>query len=86
MYVKGKEDQKIYLLSLILIFSGAVGNITDRVRFNYVRDFIDVDLTWLPLYQQHWPAFNVADSLICIGVVLLIIYSIFFESKLKQKK
>ena len=49
-----------------LIFGGAVGNLIDRARFGAVVDFVDVYWrTW------HWPAFNVADSAISIGVVLL---------------
>ncbi|MBI2608894.1 MAG: signal peptidase II [Deltaproteobacteria bacterium] len=84
LYHNAETNQKLYKLSLILIFSGAIGNLIDRLRFNYVRDFIDVDLTWVPFYKQHWPAFNVADSSICIGVTLLIIYSFFFEHKHKR--
>ena len=83
MYIKAPHHHRVYLLSLTLIFSGAIGNFIDRIRFNQVRDFIDVDLTWLPLYRQHWPAFNVADSLICIGIGLLIIHTLFFEAKKK---
>ena len=49
-----------------LIFGGAVGNLIDRVRFGAVVDFVDVH--WR---GWHWPAFNVADSAITIGVVLL---------------
>jgi signal peptidase II len=49
-----------------LIFGGAVGNLIDRARFGAVVDFIDVYWrTW------HWPAFNVADSAITVGVGLL---------------
>jgi signal peptidase II len=49
-----------------LIFGGAVGNLIDRGRFGAVVDFIDVYYrTW------HWPAFNVADSAITVGVILL---------------
>jgi signal peptidase II len=49
-----------------LIFGGAVGNLIDRARFGAVVDFIDV------YYRDwHWPAFNVADSAITVGVVLL---------------
>lgn len=81
MYIKAQDQDRAYLLSLTLIFAGAIGNFIDRIRFNQVRDFIDVDLTWLPLYKQHWPAFNVADSLICIGIGLLIIHTLFFEVK-----
>jgi signal peptidase II len=49
-----------------LIFGGAVGNLIDRMRFGAVVDFVDVHL-----HGYHWPAFNVADSAITIGVVLL---------------
>jgi signal peptidase II len=49
-----------------LIFGGAVGNLIDRVRFGAVVDFVD-----LHLRGYHWPAFNVADSSITIGVLLL---------------
>jgi signal peptidase II len=53
-------------LALGLIFGGAVGNLIDRWRFGAVVDFIDV--YWR---SYHWPAFNVADSAISIGVGLL---------------
>ncbi|HEX9822476.1 MAG TPA: signal peptidase II [Methylomirabilota bacterium] len=53
-------------LAIGLIFGGAVGNLIDRGRFGAVVDFVDV--YWR---SWHWPAFNVADSAITIGVVLL---------------
>jgi signal peptidase II len=53
---------------LALILGGALGNIADRVRLGYVVDFVDV------FYKDaHWPAFNVADSSICVGVGLLLL-------------
>ena len=53
---------------LSLVLGGALGNLWDRLAIGAVVDFIDV------YYQRwHWPAFNVADSAICIGAVLLII-------------
>lgn len=56
----------IDITAIGLIFGGAVGNLIDRARFGAVVDFIDVYYrTW------HWPAFNVADSAITVGVVLL---------------
>ena len=54
-------------LALGLIVSGAIGNVIDRLRFGYVVDFLDVHVAGM-----HWPAFNVADSCICIGAVLMI--------------
>ena len=51
---------------LHLILGGAVGNLLDRFRFGYVVDFLDVYVG-----VHHWPAFNVADSAICIGIGLL---------------
>jgi len=53
-------------LSLGLIFGGAIGNLIDRARWGSVVDFIDV--YWK---SYHWPAFNVADSSISVGVALL---------------
>jgi len=53
---------------LALILGGALGNVIDRLRFGSVVDFLDFHaLGW------HWPAFNVADSAICVGAVLLIL-------------
>jgi len=58
-------------IALALILGGAVGNLIDRALHGYVIDFIDV------YYRQwHWPAFNLADSAITIGAVLLIIDSL----------
>lgn len=55
-------------VALALIMGGAVGNLLDRVRLGHVVDFVDVH--WGP---HHWPAFNVADSAITIGVTLLLL-------------
>ncbi len=63
---KLRDDQRLTAISLSLIFSGAVGNLIDRVRLGEVIDFLDV--YWK---THHWPAFNVADSAICVGVALL---------------
>ena len=68
-YVKRiREDQKLAALSLSLIFSGALGNLIDRVRLGEVIDFLDV--FW---GRYHWPAFNIADSAITVGVAILFI-------------
>jgi len=55
---------------LHLILGGAIGNLIDRFRLGYVVDFLDVYLNWGG-QTHHWPAFNVADSAICIGIGLL---------------
>lgn len=65
--VKSESDNNLYAVSLTLIFSGAVGNLIDRVRFGAVVDFLDVYIG-----NAHWPAFNVADSSITLGAVLMI--------------
>jgi signal peptidase II len=53
-------------LGLALVLGGAVGNLVDRVRFGYVVDFL-----LFGVGGHYWPAFNVADSAICVGVGLL---------------
>ena len=73
-----RSDQKFTAFSLSLIFSGAVGNLIDRLRLGEVIDFLDAH--W---YAHHWPAFNIADSAICVGVFLLAI-DMFIEEK-RQK-
>jgi len=59
----------LYPASLSLILGGAIGNMIDRVRLGEVIDFIDVH--W---HGSHWPAFNIADSAITIGVSILILH------------
>lgn len=63
---------KVWLaVSLALVLGGALGNVWDRIYLGYVVDFIDV------YYQGwHWPAFNLADSAISVGAVMLIIDSL----------
>lgn len=61
-------------IALSLIAGGAIGNLVDRIRFGEVTDFLDFYIG-----QYHWPAFNVADSAITIGVLLAIFF--FKESK-----
>lgn len=52
-----------------LVIGGAIGNVIDRFRFGYVVDFIDV--YW---GSSHWPAFNIADSAICVGAGVLLLW------------
>lgn len=59
-----------------LILGGAVGNLIDRLKYNYVVDFLDFQFG-----DYHWPAFNLADSVICLGVGLLIGLALFSGGK-----
>jgi len=63
---KSRHESYLMIVSLTLIFSGAVGNLIDRIRFGAVVDFVDIYIG-----TAHWPAFNVADSSITVGAVLL---------------
>ena len=70
--------EKMTAAALGLIIGGAVGNLVDRINHGYVVDFIDV------YYQGwHWPAFNLADSAITCGVVLLLIDGLFLSGSTK---
>ena len=61
-------DKRLLCLGLALILGGALGNVIDRLRYGHVVDFLDFHaMGW------HWPAFNVADSGITVGAVLLIL-------------
>ncbi|MBL1278385.1 MAG: signal peptidase II [Ectothiorhodospiraceae bacterium] len=76
---KLNSSQTLLALGLSLVLGGAIGNLWDRVTLGYVVDFIDV------YYQQsHWPAFNIADSAICVGAVLLVLDSFRGERDEKQ--
>ncbi len=61
---------RLLQVGLHLILGGAIGNLVDRFRFKYVVDFLDFYLSWGGR-EHHWPAFNIADSAICIGIGLL---------------
>lgn len=67
-----KSDSRYLSLALGSVIGGAFGNIIDRIRFNAVADFFDFHIA-----GYHWPAFNIADSAIFIGVVLLCAHSMF---------
>ena len=60
-------QERLLPAALSLILGGAIGNVIDRLRFDAVVDFLDFHLA-----GYHWPAFNVADSAITVGVVLML--------------
>lgn len=66
--------ERLTALALTLVVGGAVGNLIDRALTGRVVDFIDVSLPFIPLRMFNpWPAFNIADSAISIGVVLMLV-------------
>ncbi|MBS1169309.1 MAG: lipoprotein signal peptidase [Burkholderiaceae bacterium] len=66
--LKKHAGQKLFCWALALVLGGAVGNLIDRVLYGHVIDFLDFHVGgW------HWPAFNVADSAICIGALMFIL-------------
>ncbi len=74
------KDMKILPLAIALILGGAIGNLIDRVSLGYVVDFIHV------YYQNsHFPAFNIADSAITVGTILMLIDTFFLEKHRIQR-
>lgn len=68
--------QRGLCIALALVMGGALGNVSDRFLYGYVIDFLDFYIgNW------HWPSFNIADSAICVGAVIL-----FFDAFFQQKK
>jgi len=75
------KNMKVLPLAVALILGGAIGNLIDRVSLGYVVDFIHV------YYQNsHFPAFNLADSAITLGTILMLIDTFFLEGKRNQQQ
>lgn len=74
-----KENRRFPKIAYSLIIAGAIGNTIDRISFGGVIDFLDFHIM-----SYHWPAFNVADSLICIGVFILILFDFIINKFLKK--
>lgn len=68
---KSPVQNRLLQVALSLILGGALGNLYDRLAYGYVIDFLEVYVAWPAAGTYSWPAFNVADSAISIGVVLL---------------
>lgn len=73
---KIKDISRWYTVSLALIGGGAVGNLLDRIRLGSVVDFLDFYIG-----SHHWPAFNVADSAITVGVAIILLTNVIFSGK-----
>lgn len=79
-YWMGHDKRVLVRLSLALIIAGALSNVWDRMRFGAVADFLDFHIN-----NWHYPAFNLADSCIVVGVVLLAIHTVFFDKEKKDR-
>ena len=77
LYLLIKTQDKIFQLTLTLILAGALGNFVDRIFRGFVIDFIDIYIG-----KYHWPAFNIADSCITVGFLVLMINILFLNKKL----
>ncbi len=71
-----RTNSKLIQIASLLVVAGAIGNIWDRIRFGAVIDFLDFHVA-----DWHYPAFNVADSCIVIGIVLFLFKSLFLDPK-----
>ena len=69
IFFRLRQDDWVGQLSIAAILGGAIGNLLDRVRFGEVIDFLDFSIN-----GYHWPAFNVADAAISVGVFFLILH------------
>ena len=74
-----KDKNMFYCISFGFVLGGAVGNLFDRIVFNYVRDFIFLD------FWPTFPVFNIADSFLCVGAVMLAIFILFMQGKKSEK-
>jgi len=77
LYLLIKTQDQFFRFSLILVLSGAVGNFIDRVLHGFVIDFIDIYFG-----SYHWPAFNLADSSITLGFILIMFNILFLNKKI----
>lgn len=75
-----RASEKTLIFGLAAIIGGATSNIWDRVRFGGVGDFLDFHI-----YGWHWPAFNLADSAIVLGVAVILIDSVLLEPRRKKQ-
>ncbi len=80
-YLRGAKENPLLQVGLSLVMGGAIGNLIDRIRFHEVIDFIDFFFR-----QYHWPAFNVADSSISVGVTLLILDALLAARREKRER
>ena len=74
-----KQKNVFYCISFGFIIGGAVGNLIDRIALQYVRDFIFLD------FFPTFPVFNLADSFLCVGAVMMAIFVLFMQGEKSEK-
>jgi signal peptidase II len=85
------KDVKLAGLSMGLIFGGAIGNMIDRIIKGRVDDFLDFDfpdisIEFLNIHMTRWPTFNVADSCVLVGIIMLLVIIIVQGGKTEQQE
>lgn len=79
LWYLGKFQSTPTRAAVTLLLAGIAGNLTDRIAHGHVIDFLDFILPW----YGHWPAFNVADSCICIAAGILVVQAVFSKESPK---
>ena len=80
VFILWRERENILLvrIALALILGGAIGNLIDRILFSEVVDFLD-----FMIGDYHWYIFNIADSAVTVGIILMLWHSVFIKDKVK---
>ena len=78
VYMKNRGESKLFDISLLLVITGAIGNIADKIIRGFVVDFIEFKF-------MDFPVFNLADIYVCVGAMLLVIYVLFGEKNENSK-
>lgn len=82
VYIVRAREENIFLrMALALILGGAIGNLIDRILYGKVVDFIDIGAG-----GTRWPVFNLADSAVTIGMIMLITMSLFYKGPRKSRQ
>lgn len=78
VYMKNRGESKLFDTALLLVITGAIGNIADKITRGFVVDFIEFRF-------MDFPVFNLADIYVCVGAALLVIYVLFGEKNENSK-